>query len=155
MNVNVEEQQYIIFNIKDVKYGIAIENVIEVIKLLPITPLPKTPDFIKGVVNLRGKVVPIIDLRERFGYNDIELTDNARIIITLIEANKEIGLIVDSVSEVLTLSEKLIEPPMSITGSLKTDYILGIAKLEESLILLVNIEKILTSEEKNLLHSEV
>ena len=121
MNVNVEEQQYIIFNIKDVKYGIAIENVIEVIKLLTITPLPKTPDFIKGVVNLRGKVVPIIDLRERFGYNDIELTDNARIIITLIEANKEIGLIVDSVSEVLTLSEKLLEPPMSITGSLKTD----------------------------------
>ncbi len=148
------EEQYIIFNIKDVRYGIRIDFVIEVIKLMEITPLPKTPEFIKGVINLRGKVIPIIDLRERFGYEKVELTDESRIIISLIENKKEIGLIVDSVSEVLTLSSEVIEPPMSITGSLKTDYILGIAKMESGLILLINIEKILTSEEINLLHTE-
>ncbi len=150
-NKKNEEIQVIIFSINEVKYGISIDKIIEVIKMEPITPLPKTPEFIKGVINLRGKVIPVIDLRERFGLPSTEYTSDTRIIITLIEEKKEIGLIVDAVYEVLTIDSSIIEPPLPMVGSLKSEYINGIAKLESNLVLIIDIEKILTSEEKVLL----
>lgn len=149
-----QEVQLIIFTVNEIEYGIHINDVLEVIRVQPVTPLPHGPTFIKGVINLRGKVIPVMDLRERFNVSSIEDTRKTRIMIVNLE-NKEVGIIVDSVIDVETISKAKIEPPLPVIGGLKMEYINGIAKFDNRLVIILNIEKILTSEEKILLQESM
>ena len=148
------EIQLIIFSIKNIEYAINIKNINEIIKYIPLSPLPNAPRFMKEVINLRGKVIPIVDLRQRFLSSNSENTKKTRIMIAHIQ-DREIGLIADSVSDVIGLAIKQIEPPLPVINGLKMEYIKGIAKLKNRLIIIVNIEKILSSQEKNILQEAI
>ncbi|MBI3600520.1 MAG: chemotaxis protein CheW [Nitrospinae bacterium] len=132
-------------------YGIDIIQVQEIIRMHEITMVPRTPDFVKGVVNLRGKVVPIISLRERFGIKEIEPTKETRIVIVKIDVGV-MGFIVDAVSEVIRIPERLIEPPPATATNIETEYIKGVGKLEDKLLIVLDLNKVLTKEKKEFLN---
>ena len=141
-----EEVQLILFTLNDSLYGIPIEKVSEINRLEDITPLPKAPQFIEGVINLRGNVVPVIDLRKRFGMEQVERTNKNKIIILLI--NKRLfGIIVDSVHEVLTLAGENIEPSLPTASGLKADFINSIGRYQDKLIIILEISRIISSSE--------
>jgi purine-binding chemotaxis protein CheW len=140
-------EQIISFNVGKEEYGVEIQTVKEVIRLREITRLPKAPTFVKGVINLRGDVIPIIDLREKFSLEEEDYTEKTRVIVVEVEG-KSIGMVVDSVSHVARLAEDQIEPPPSLVGGLSGEYIRGVGKLGERLIVLLNIDRILSTEEK-------
>lgn len=137
--------KYLTFFLAGEEYGLEILKVHEIIGAIPITPVPRTPHFMRGVVNLRGKVIPVIDLRLRFGMEPIEETEETCIIVVQAQG-REIGVVVDKVSEVLDIvSEDIDEPPSFGTG-VQTDYILGIGKSEGKVKLLLDIEKALSDQ---------
>jgi purine-binding chemotaxis protein CheW len=142
----VKEQQLILFSIGRGNYGIPIENVSEINKMEEITVVPKAPKYIEGVINLRGNVVPIIDLRKRFGMEVVEVTKKSKIIIVQIN-KRQFGLVVDSVSEVLTLASDQIEPSLPTVSGLKAEFINGIGKFDNKLIIILEISRILQSSE--------
>ncbi len=148
------EVQLIIFLINNVEYAIDIKNIIEIIQLMPISPLPNSPGFIEGVINLRGKVIPVVDLRARFQSPERKNTRRTKIMIAFIQ-DKEIGLIADSVTDVIGLSARQIEPPLPVIHGLRTEFIKGIAKLKKRLIIIADIEKILTTNEKIILKEKM
>jgi purine-binding chemotaxis protein CheW len=115
-----------------------------------ITKMPKTPDFVEGISNLRGEVLPIIDLRKRLGFSIKEADSETRIVVVNMDNNK-IGMIVDAVSEVLTIQEETIEPTPAIVSTVSTQFITGIAKADERLIILLDLVKVLSTEEKEAL----
>ncbi|MCK5223286.1 purine-binding chemotaxis protein CheW, partial [Candidatus Calescamantes bacterium] len=117
-----------------------------VIRLPEITRLPQTPDFIKGVINLEGEVVPIIDMHERFGLEKREYDTSTRVIIVKL-MEKDVGMIVDSVSQVRVVMNKEIEKVTEVISGISKEYIAGIAKISDSMVILLKIEKILTSKE--------
>ncbi len=139
--------QLISFAIGDDDYGVNIQTVKEVIRHREITRLPKAPAFVKGVINLRGDIIPILDLRERFGMEQKEYTGMTRVIVVEIDG-RSIGTVVDSVSHVIRIDEGQIEPPPPCVGKISEEYIRGVGKVGEKLIVLLNIDRILTSEEK-------
>ncbi len=134
--------QMIIFTLDEQYYGVGIEVVDSIIKMQPITELPRAPHFIVGLTNLRGKVLPVISLRKRFGIADQETTKSSRIIVINVE-QKEAGIIVDSVSEVETIPRKNIETAPSMTATNSSRPIEGIAKLADRLIILLNLAKVI------------
>lgn len=140
------ERQLILFNLGKGNYGIPIENVFEIKKMEDITVVPKAPKFIEGVINLRGNVIPVVDLRKRFGMEKIEYTKKTKIIIVEI-AKRQFGLIVDAVAEVVTLSNDQIEQSLPTVSGLKAEFINGIGKLNEKLIIILEISRILQSSE--------
>lgn len=144
------EIQLILFDINNVEYALNINSISEIIKLTPINPLPGAPEFIRGVINLRGKIIPIVDLRERFIVKTLQFTKKTRVIIANVQ-NNEIGLIVDAVTDVIGLQSDKIEPPLAVIEGLKMEYVEGIIKFKNKLIIIINIEKILTSNEKLIL----
>ena len=139
--------QMVSFAVGKEDYGINIETVKEVIKIKSITQLPKTPSFVRGVINLRGDVIPIIDLREKFGLEQEDYTEMTRIIVVDID-DKSIGMVVDSVSNVINIAQSDIEPPPPLVSGLSEEYLKGVGKIGEELIILINIDKILTTDEK-------
>jgi purine-binding chemotaxis protein CheW len=139
--------QMISFAISDEDYGVDIQTVKEVIRKKEITRLPKAPAFVKGVINLRGDVIPIIDLRERFNMEQQEYTNMTRVIVVEVEG-RSIGMVVDSVSHVIRIEEGQIEPPPPCVGKVSEEYIRGVGKVDEKLIVLLNIDHILSTEEK-------
>ncbi|WP_226578815.1 chemotaxis protein CheW [Halobacillus litoralis] len=144
-----EQNQYvkvIVFQIKDEEYTIPVHTVGSIERMMPITRVPGTKSFVKGVLNLRGVVTPVIDLRERLGIHDAEITDQTRMITVTIEG-MNVGLIVDSANDVLDLDETWIEPPPEVVGEIEADYIQGVVKLENRLFILLNLEKILSKED--------
>jgi purine-binding chemotaxis protein CheW len=143
---NVPEVQMVIFKLEKEEFAVDINQVREVLNLTQITPLPRSPHYIEGVINLRGEVIPVIDLRKRFGLPDLENGERARVIIVEIQSNN-VGLTVDSVTEVLRYSAGAIQAPPSRGIGSRTDFIKGIAKLEERLLTILNLEKILTTDE--------
>ncbi len=148
------EGKYLTFSLAGEEYGIGILQVKEIIGMMPITSVPRTPDFVKGVINLRGKVIPVIDLRLRFAIPESEYTERTCIIVVEITASygeMVIGIVVDSVSEVLNIKRENIEESPSFGTSLDSQYILGMAKLEGGVKILLDIDKVLTSEELTLL----
>lgn len=148
------EGKYLTFSLAGEEYGIGILQVKEIIGMMPITSVPRTPDFVKGVINLRGKVIPVIDLRLRFAIPESEYTERTCIIVVEITASygeMVIGIVVDSVSEVLNIKGENIEESPSFGTSLDSQYILGMAKLEGGVKILLDIDKVLTSEELTLL----
>ena len=139
--------QMISFAISDEDYGVDIQTVKEVIRKKEITRLPKAPAFVKGVINLRGDVIPIIDLRERFNMEQQEYTNMTRVIVVEVDG-RSIGMVVDSVSHVLRIEEGQIEPPPPCVGKVSEEYIRGVGKVDDKLIVLLNINHILSTEEK-------
>jgi purine-binding chemotaxis protein CheW len=142
--------KYLTFTLADEDYGIGILKVKEIIGMMPITSVPKTPQFVKGVINLRGKVIPVIDLRVKFDMGESDYTERTCIIVVEIYTEDEtvlIGIVVDSVSEVLNIQEDEIEDTPAFGTQLDVDYILGIAKTEGGVKILLNIDRVLSSDE--------
>ncbi|GAB6095039.1 chemotaxis protein CheW [Desulfatiferula olefinivorans] len=148
--MNRREGKYLTFSLANEEYGIGILKIKEIIGMLPITTVPQTPDFVKGVINLRGKVIPVIDLRLRFGMQGIEYTERTCIIVVEIAgraATVQIGIVVDSVSEVLNVKGDDIEDTPAFGTRLDTDYIMGMAKLDGGVKILLDIDRVLNAEE--------
>lgn len=142
-----EELKVIVFTLAHEEYGIEVDKVRTIERMVPITRVPKTPTFVKGVINLRGIVIPIIDLRGRFGLTETEYTENSRIII--VSANDlEVGFIVDSANDVMDVMSDKIENPPEVVGGIKAKYISGVAKIGESrLLILLNLTEVLSRNE--------
>jgi purine-binding chemotaxis protein CheW len=152
--IEEREGKYLTFTLADEEYGIGILKIKEIIGMMPVTAVPQTPDFVKGVINLRGKVIPVMDLRLRFGMDAIDYTDRTCIIVVEIAgeaANVMIGIVVDTVSEVLNIKSEDIEDAPAFGTQLDTAYILGMAKMEGGVKILLDIDKVLRSEEITLL----
>ena len=144
------EGKYLTFTLAEEEYGIGILKIKEIIGMLPITSVPQTPDFVKGVINLRGKVIPVIDLRLRFGMGEIDYTERTCIIVVEIESQAGtvlIGIVVDSVSEVLNVKGDDIADTPTFGTKLNTEYILGMAKMDGGVKILLDIDQVLSSEE--------
>ncbi len=142
------EGKYLTFTLADEEYGIGILKIKEIIGMMPITSVPQTPDFVKGVINLRGKVIPILDLRLRFGMEEMEYTERTCIIVVEIQSHTGkimIGIVVDSVSEVLNIKGEVIEDTPTFGASLDTEYILGMAKIEGGVKILLDIDRVLSA----------
>jgi purine-binding chemotaxis protein CheW len=148
--VNGRGGKYLTFSMRNEEYGISILKIKEIIGMMPITTVPQTPDFVKGVINLRGKVIPVIDLRLRFNMEAISYTERTCIIVTEVETQENTiltGIVVDSVSEVLNISEKEIEATPTFGSNTNPEFISGIAKIEDSVKILLDINKVLSGEE--------
>lgn len=144
-NNNERTNQYVIFKLDEEYYGVAINFVETIEKVLEITRLPNTPHYIKGVINLRGEVIPVIDLRTRFKMEEKTLTEESRIIILTVE-EMTIGLLVDSSSEVLTIEKENIDNTNSLINHTEDDYIKGIGKEDDRMIIILDILEILTQD---------
>ena len=142
--------QLVSFNLGDEEYGVDILRVQEINRMVHITRVPKAPEFVEGVINLRGKVIPIVDLRKRFGLVAKPHDKNTRIIVVDIDG-RTVGLIVDGVSEVLRFSMDTIEPPPPMVTGVDAEYIWGVGKLEDRLLILLDLSKVLANEEKEYL----
>ncbi len=144
------EGKYLTFTLAEEEYGIGILKIREIIGMMPITSVPRTPKFVKGVINLRGKVIPVVDLRLRFGMEEIDYTERTCIIVVEVESGSGqviIGIVVDSVSEVLNIKAEEIEDTPTFGTRLNTDYILGMAKMEGRVKILLDIDRVLSAEE--------
>ncbi len=141
------ENQLVVFMLAKEHYGVRIAVVESIIKLQPITAVPCSPSFVEGVTNLRGRVLPVIDLRKRFGLPAEESTKDTRIVV--VEMNGTlVGMIVDAVSEVLRVPAESVESPSPIITTVDSAFITGIAKVGERLIVLLDLEKVLSPDEK-------
>ena len=142
--------KYLTFTLANEEYGISILKIKEIIGMMPITTVPQTPEFVKGVINLRGKVIPVMDLRLRFGMDSIDYTERTCIIVVEIggaAGTVQIGIVVDAVSEVLNVKDEDIEDTPTFGTKLNTDYIFGMAKMEGGVKILLDIDRVLSSEE--------
>lgn len=149
-SITEKEGKYLTFTLADEEYGIGILKVKEIIGMMAITTVPQTPEFVKGVINLRGKVIPVIDLRLRFGMEKNEYNERTCIVVVEIEGETStimIGIVVDTVSEVLNIKEDDIEDTPTFGTSLNTDYILGMAKTEGRVKILLDIDRVLNRSE--------
>lgn len=149
-----EKNQYLTFKVGEETFGISIAHVKEIIEYGGVTPLPMMPKFIKGVINLRGTAVPVIELATRLGKESSEITRLTCILIVEIVHNDEqvdVGLMVDSVNEVLALAADQIEPPPKFGSSIRTDFIDGMGKINDDFVVLLRPDRVLTMEEMSLL----
>ncbi|MCA1062394.1 chemotaxis protein CheW [Rossellomorea sp. AcN35-11] len=140
----MEELKLIVFQLVDKEYAIPVNQVRSIEKLEHITRVPSTPSYVKGVINLRGLVTPIIDLRSRFDLTSTASTDNTRVIIVGLE-DKEVGLIVDAANDVLDVPKEMIEPSPEVVGIVEAEYIAGVVKQNKRLLILLHLDKILQS----------
>jgi purine-binding chemotaxis protein CheW len=138
--------QLVSFNIGSEEFGVDILKVQEINRMAEITKVPQAPHYVEGVINLRGKVIPIVDLRKRFGLEIKEYDKNTRIVVVDIEGNV-MGMVVDSVSEVLRLPTNTIEPPPEIVTGINSEYIKGVAKLEDRLLIFLDLSKVIDVSE--------
>ena len=148
--ITIKTGKYLTFSLAKEEYGIGILKVKEIIGMMAITTIPRTPPFVKGVINLRGKVIPIIDLRLKFNMEAIPYTDRTCIIVVEIDSDAStvlIGIVVDAVSEVLNIREDEIEDTPKFGTKLNTEYILGMAKIQKGVKILLNIDQVLSAEE--------
>jgi purine-binding chemotaxis protein CheW len=140
--------QLVVFDLADEVYGVDIARVDEVIRMPAITRIPRAPEFVEGVTNLRGKVIPVVDLRRRFGLAMADIQASSRIVVVYIGSHT-IGLIVDGVSEVIRVASSAIEPPSTVVTSVDSAYLRGIAKVDDRLVILLDLDYVLGSAEKD------
>lgn len=145
-DVGAHGGKFLTFKLGAEEYGLEILKVAEIIGMLPITWVPRTPEFIRGVVNLRGKVIPIMDLRMKFGMETIETTDHTCIIVVQVKGIR-IGVVVDEVSEVMDIADADIEDAPSFGAEVDTEYLLGIAKANGRVELLLDIEQVISAQD--------
>ena len=139
--------QLVIFQLGGEEFGVEIMQVQEIIRMPEITRIPQSPEYVEGVINLRGKIIVVINLDTRFGLNSKELDDDSRIIIVEVGDNV-VGMVVDSVSEVLRLSTSNVEQaPEIISTKIRADYLKGVGKLDDRLLILLDLERVLSDEE--------
>ncbi len=138
--------QLVSFKIGNEEFGVDILKVQEINRMLTITKVPNAPDFVEGVVNLRGKIIPVVNLRKRLNMPTIENDAKTRIIVVEIQENT-VGFIVDEVKEVLRIPKSITEPAPSMIAGIKTEYITAVGKLDDRLLILLDLEKILSAEE--------
>lgn len=139
-----ESMKVIVFQLEDKEYAIPVSRVQGIERLMHITRVPKTPNYVKGVINLRGVVTPIIDLRERFSLPASDNQDATRIIIVSIK-DTEVGFIVDSANDVLDIYTKSIEPQPEVVGTVEEEFISGVSRLDNRLLILLHLEKVLVT----------
>jgi purine-binding chemotaxis protein CheW len=139
---NLNDVKIIVFQLSDEEYGIPVQQVKSIEKMQHITRVPRTPKFVKGVINLRGVVTPIIDLRSRFDLSEEHYSENTRMIIVTHDS-RDVGLIVDAANDVIDLPSSSIEPPPEVVGVVEADYIQGVAKVGSRLLIIMNLEKVL------------
>jgi purine-binding chemotaxis protein CheW len=137
--------QMVSFTLDDVEYGINILSVHEILRMPDITRLPNSPSYIRGVINLRGNVIPVVDVRERFGLPDAVITPLTRIIVIEVE-ERLVGLLVDNVYQVVRVPDKNIDPPSELIEGVSEDFIKGIARHSNRLIIMLSLGKLLFSE---------
>lgn len=142
---NGDESKYLTFKLAEEEYGIEILKVREIIGIMDITAVPQMPIYMKGVINLRGKVIPVIDLRLKFGFQEIEHTEQTCIIV--VDVGRDIGIVVDTVSEVLDISGNNVEPAPTMGASVDTSFIMGMGKVGEQVKILLDIDNVLNSSE--------
>ncbi len=148
------EGKYLTFKLGDEEYGLEINKVIEIIGMQEITPVPRTPDYLKGVINLRGIIHPVIDLNKKFGMGMTEETDLTCIIVVTVERDEKqehMGIIVDAVSEVEDIEKKDIEESPSLGADVNTEFILGMAKTKGAVKMLLDLQKILSHKDLNMI----
>lgn len=149
---NIKHNKFLTFMLANEGYGITIQKVKEINEMMTITPLPETPSYMKGIINLRGKIIPVIDLRERFGMTAAAGSKDQRNCIVVCEIESSTGkhptgLIVDAVSEVCEIKPEQIEENVLLGTKVRSDYILGIAKVNNQVKILLNIDKVLSADE--------
>ncbi|GJQ60070.1 MAG: purine-binding chemotaxis protein CheW [Candidatus Scalindua sp. AMX11] len=143
---SVDEGKFLTFVLNHEEYGIEILKVREIIGVIGITPVPQTPDYLKGVINLRGKVIPVIDLRLKFSMTEEEHKQETCIIVVEVN-NAPIGVVVDNVSEVLDIKSEEVEDTPQFGRDIDTSFIMGLGKAKEKIIILLDIDKVLSTEE--------
>ena len=143
------ERQLVVFDLASEAYGVNIGTVREIIRMQQIAHVPEAPQYVDGVINLRGRVIPVIDLRKRFGLAVTEQTDNSRIVV-VDSAGEDIGMLVDAVTEVLRVPGDAIEPASSLVTTEDSYYMDGIAKIGNRLLILLNLERVLQSTDREL-----
>jgi purine-binding chemotaxis protein CheW len=145
-----ESNSYLTFKLGEEEFGAHVSQVLNILEMTKITQVPKTPGYMKGVINLRGTVLPVIDTRVKFGLPETEYTNNTCIVVMDLELNGDIvniGAIVDEVLSVIEIEENQIEPPPSIGNQYKSEFIYGMAKVEENFVMLLDMQKVLSREE--------
>ena len=148
--------KYLTFKLMDEEYGLEIIKVQEIIGLMPITKVPRVPVYMRGVINLRGRIIPTIDLRSKFGLDAVPDTDKTCIIVVEVMSSKgkvNVGIIVDQVAEVLDVAANEIDHAPEFGTALRTDFILGVGIVKGAVKILLDIDKVLTSEEISTVHS--
>lgn len=148
MTANTKDtvSKIVAFTINEKEYAVDVRYVVSIEKMMDITRVPNVPTYIKGVINLRGVIIPIVDLRSRFLMEEKPYDDNTRIIIVKVN-QKQVGFIVDSANDVIQINEEMIEAQPDIIGSKKHEYIVGVLKIGERLLIILNIEQILNIQE--------
>ncbi|OPG98064.1 chemotaxis protein CheW [Chryseobacterium mucoviscidosis] len=142
-----EELKVIVFKLGSEEYGIEVDKVQTIERMMPITRVPKTFSFVKGVINLRGVVIPVIDLRGRFSLPETEYTDQTRIVIVGLD-DMQVGFIVDSANDVIDIKRDAIDSPPEVVGGVKARYLRGVAKLEDTrLLIMLNLNEVLNKSE--------
>jgi purine-binding chemotaxis protein CheW len=144
--VLVSDLKVIVFQLNEKEYGVPVSHVKSIEKIMHFTRVPHSSPFVKGVMNLRGVVTPLIDLRVRFGLEEQAYSDSSRVIIVSV-GEAEVGLIVDGANDVLDIPANLIEPPPEIVGTEAVDFINGVVKLDKRLLILIDLESILDMQE--------
>jgi purine-binding chemotaxis protein CheW len=145
-----ESNSYLTFKLGEEEFGAHVSQVLNILEMTRITEVPKTPDYMKGVINLRGTVLPIIDTRIKFGLPETEYTNNTCIVVMDLDLDGEtvhIGAIVDEVLSVIEIEQDQIEPPPSIGNKYKSEFIFGMAKVQEQFVMLLDMQKVLNSDE--------
>ena len=152
--MEIQGGKFLTFALGNEEYWIPIQKVKEIIGIMDITNIPKTPQFIKGVINLRGKIIPVMDLRLKFGLEEKAYNQRTCIIvveINIAESKRMMGIVVDTVSEVVNIQNGEIEPPPQYSAHADNEFLIGMGKVKGKVILLLEIEQVLTSEELVLL----
>src|ERR671937_491616 len=144
------EQQLVVFQLGAELYAVEIARVHEIIRLQAVTRVPRAPSFVEGVINLRGKVIPVVDLRRRFGLPNADHTRASRIVVVEL-GDQVVGIVVDGVSEVLRVNTATVEPPSPVVAGIDSEYLHGIAKLSDRLVILLDLDRILGRDERRAL----
>lgn len=142
--------KYLTFSLLGEVYGLAILKVQEIIGIMPVTHVPRMPGFVRGVINLRGKIIPVIDLRVRFDLSAPDDTSKTCIIVVQVRQDdhcRTVGVLVDEVAEVVDLKDEQIEPPPSFGTTINTDFLLGLGKLTQKVVMLLDIDRVLGADE--------
>lgn len=142
--------QLVTFSIAEEEFGVEILRVQEIIRLMPITRVPNAPPSVEGVINLRGKVIPVIDLRRRFGMEAAEADEHTRIVVMDLH-DRVVGFVVDAVREVLRIESSAIEPPPQVVSGIGSEYLKGMGRIGDRLLILLDLDRLLSDSEKGAL----
>lgn len=143
--------QLVSFHLGEEEFAVDILNIQGINRMMPITRVPNTPLFVEGIINLRGQVIPVVNLRKRLNFEEREPDKDTRIIVVEIE-KRVIGFVVDNVNEVLRINSSITEPPPPMVSGIDADYITAVGKLDDRLLILLDLAKVLSSEERNILN---